>query len=60
MVNRAAAHVIRVDVKKGVEETIAAGTNPHHVEIADGTAYVVGKSGATATGDTATRIRLAR
>ncbi|MEU0851411.1 YncE family protein [Streptomyces flaveolus] len=61
VVNRTAANVTRVDVKKGViEETIATGTNPNHVEIADGTAYVVDKSGATATEDTITRIRLAR
>ncbi|MEU0447819.1 YncE family protein [Streptomyces tendae] len=61
VVNRTDANVTRVDVKKGViEETIATGTNPNHVEVADGTAYVVDKSGATATEDTITRIRLAR
>ncbi|MFE5393380.1 YncE family protein [Streptomyces sp. NPDC056568] len=61
VVNRTAANVTRVDVKKGViEETIATGINPNHVEIADGTAYVVDKSGATATEDTIARIRLAR
>ncbi|MFI8949965.1 YncE family protein [Streptomyces sp. NPDC053750] len=61
VVNRTAANVTRVDVKEGVvEETIATGTNPNHVEITDGTAYVVDKSGATATEDTVTRIRLAR
>ncbi|MFB6775545.1 YncE family protein [Streptomyces sp. NPDC056337] len=60
VVNRTDANVTRVDVKKGViEETIATGTNPNHVEITDGTAYVVDKSGATATEDTITRIRLA-
>ncbi|MGW5565131.1 YncE family protein [Streptomyces tendae] len=59
--NRTDANVTRVDVKKGViEETIATGTNPNHVEIANGTTYVVDKSGATATEDTITRIRLAR
>ncbi|MET9354667.1 hypothetical protein ABZY14_17040 [Streptomyces sp. NPDC006617] len=37
------------------------GANPNHVEIADGTAYVVDKSGAgDAEGSTVTRIRLAR
>ncbi|WCN04943.1 YncE family protein [Streptomyces sp. M92] len=61
VVNRTDANVTRVDVKKGViEETIATGANPNHVEIADGIAYVVDKSGATATEDTITRIRLAR
>ncbi|MEU1049828.1 YncE family protein [Streptomyces sp. NPDC005897] len=61
VVNRTAANVTRVDVEEGViEETVATGTNPNHVEIADGTAYVVDKSGATATEDTVTRIRLAR
>ncbi|MFI7349471.1 YncE family protein [Streptomyces sp. NPDC049936] len=61
VVNRTDANVTRVDVKKGViEETIATGTNPNHVEIANGTAYVVDKSGAAATEDTITRIRLAR
>ncbi|MFI8490266.1 YncE family protein [Streptomyces rubrogriseus] len=61
VVNRTDANVTRVDVKKGViEETIATGTNPNHVEITNGTAYVVDKSGATATEDTITRIRLAR
>ncbi|WP_435252107.1 YncE family protein [Streptomyces tendae] len=61
VVNRTDANVTRVDVKKGViEETIATGANPNHVEVTDGTAYVVDKSGATATEDTITRIRLAR
>ncbi|MGW0817921.1 hypothetical protein ACWD00_32660 [Streptomyces viridiviolaceus] len=61
VVNRTAADVTRVDVKEGVvEETVATGANPNHVEIADGTAHVVDKSGATATEDTVTRIRLAR
>ncbi len=61
VVNRTAANVTRVDPRTGVvEETVATGANPNHVEIADGTAYVVDKSGATQTEDTATRIRLAR
>ncbi|MDN3264703.1 YncE family protein [Streptomyces sp. CSDS2] len=61
VVNRAAANVTRVDVRKGVvEETVATGANPNHVEIADGTAYVVDKSGAGAAADTLTEIRLAR
>ncbi|MFG3248714.1 YncE family protein [Streptomyces sp. NPDC048187] len=61
VVNRTAANVTRVDVRKGViEETVATGTNPNRVEVTGGTAYVVDKSGATATEDTVTRIRLAR
>ncbi|MEU2436645.1 YncE family protein [Streptomyces rubradiris] len=61
VVNRTAANVTRVDVKKGVvEETVTTGANPNHVEIADGTAYVVDKSGAGAAEDTLTEIRLAR
>ncbi|MEU9558893.1 YncE family protein [Streptomyces fumanus] len=61
VVDRAAANMTRVDVEEGViEETVATGTNPNHVEIADGTAYVVDTSGATATEDTVTRIRVAR
>lgn len=43
-----------------MEETVSTGANPNHVEIADGTAYVVDKSGAGAAEDTVTRIRLAR
>ncbi|MFE0800605.1 YncE family protein [Streptomyces sp. NPDC058812] len=61
VVNRTAANVTRVDVKEGViEESIPTGANPNHVEISNGTAYVVDKSGATATEDTVSRIRLAR
>ncbi|MEU6104597.1 YncE family protein [Streptomyces flaveolus] len=61
VVNRTDADVTRVDPRKGVvEETFATGANPNHVEIADGTAYVVDKSGAGAAEDTVTRIRLAR
>ncbi|MFF3488556.1 YncE family protein [Streptomyces sp. NPDC002701] len=61
VVNRTDANVSRVDPRKGVvEETVTTGANPNHVEITDGTAYVVDKSGATQTEDTVTRIRLAR
>ncbi|MYR46489.1 YncE family protein [Streptomyces sp. SID5910] len=61
VVNRTDADVTRVDPRKGrVEETFATGANPNHVEIADGVAYVVDKSGAGAAEDTLTRIRLAR
>ncbi|MFK0117707.1 YncE family protein [Streptomyces sp. NPDC090994] len=61
VVNRTAADVTRVDVKTGtVEETFATGANPNHVEVADGTAYVVDKSGAGTAEDTLTEIRLSR
>lgn len=61
VVNRTDADVTRVDPREGVvEETVATGANPNHVEIADGTAYVVDKSGAGTAEDTVTRIRLAR
>ncbi|MEU4659813.1 YncE family protein [Streptomyces sp. NPDC023723] len=61
VVNRTDANVTRVDVKTGVvEETVATGANPNHVEVADGTAYVVDKSGAGTAEDTLTEIRLAR
>lgn len=61
VVNRTAATVTVVDPREGViEETVATGANPNHVEIADGTAYVTDKSGATQSEDTLTRIRLAR
>ncbi|WP_320774138.1 YncE family protein [Streptomyces sp. CRN 30] len=61
VVNRTDANVTRVDVRKGVvEETVATGANPNHVEVADGTAYVVDKSGAGTAEDTITEIRLAR
>ncbi|MFG3335147.1 hypothetical protein ACGFZZ_24465 [Streptomyces tendae] len=43
-----------------MEESVSTGANPNHVEIADGTAYVVDKSRAGAAEDTVTRIRLAR
>ncbi|MEU6374865.1 YncE family protein [Streptomyces sp. NPDC046909] len=60
VVNRSAANVTVVDPRKGVvEETVATGANPNHVEVADGSAYVVDKSGAGAAGeDQVTRIRL--
>ncbi|GAA4823415.1 YncE family protein [Streptomyces ziwulingensis] len=61
VVNRTDANVTRVDVKTGtIEETVATGANPNHVEVADGTAYVVDKSGAGTAEDTLTKIRLAR
>ncbi|WP_217169248.1 YncE family protein [Streptomyces sp. AC512_CC834] len=61
VVNRTDATVARVDPREGVvEETVATGANPNHVEIADGSAYVVDKSGAGAGADTVTRIRLSR
>jgi DNA-binding beta-propeller fold protein YncE len=61
VVNRTDATITRVDPRRGaVEETVATGANPNHVEVADGTAYVVDKSGAGAAEDTVTRIRLAR
>lgn len=61
VVNRTAATVTRVDVKTGtVEETVTTGANPNHVEIADGTAYVLDKSGAGTAEDTLTEIRLGR
>ncbi|MFH8799249.1 YncE family protein [Streptomyces sp. NPDC017936] len=61
VVNRTAATVTVVDPRRGVvEETVATGANPNHVEVADGTAYVLDKSGAGQTEDTLTRIRLAR
>jgi hypothetical protein len=61
VVHRTAANVTVVDPRTGtVEETVATGANPNHVEIADGTGYVVGKSGSGAGGeDLLTRIRLA-
>ncbi|MFG3105011.1 YncE family protein [Streptomyces sp. NPDC048182] len=61
VVNRTAANVTRVDPRDGVvEETIATGANPNHVEIENGVAYVVDKSGAGTTEDALTRIRLSR
>lgn len=60
VVNRTAATATVVDPCRGViEETVATGANPHHVEVADGVAYVVDKSGAGANGeDQVTVIRL--
>ncbi|USQ85067.1 beta-propeller fold lactonase family protein [Streptomyces phaeoluteigriseus] len=61
VVNRTAATATVVDPGKGVvEETVPTGTNPNHVEITDGVAYVVDKSGAGENGaDTLTVIDLA-
>ncbi|MER5200087.1 hypothetical protein ACWD3J_42260 [Streptomyces sp. NPDC002755] len=61
VVNRTAATAATVvDPRRGVvEETVATGANPNHVEVADGVAYVVDKSGAGANGeDQVTVIRL--
>ncbi|WP_407555196.1 YncE family protein [Streptomyces sp. Pv4-95] len=60
--NRTAATVTVVDPRKGaVVETVATGANPNHIEVADGTAYVVEKSGSGPEGqDLLHRIRLAR
>ncbi|KOU54877.1 hypothetical protein ADK57_46300 [Streptomyces sp. MMG1533] len=60
--NRTAADVTVVDPRTGtVEETVTTGANPNHVEVADGTAYVVDKSGAGAAGeDQVTRVRIGR
>jgi YVTN family beta-propeller protein len=62
VVNRTDATVSVVDPRKGaVERTVTTGANPNHVEVADGTAYVVDKSGAGENGaDQVTRIRLRR
>ncbi|MFE6286381.1 YncE family protein [Streptomyces sp. NPDC057877] len=61
-VNRGAANVTVVDPRAGaVVGTVATGTNPNHVELVEGTAYVVDKSGSGPAGeDLLTRIRLAR
>ncbi|BCL29718.1 hypothetical protein GCM10017557_45770 [Streptomyces aurantiacus] len=60
--NRTTATVSVVDPRKGtVKESLATGANPNHVEVADGTAYVVDKSGSGAAGeDQVNRISLAR
>ncbi|MFD7136570.1 YncE family protein [Streptomyces sp. NPDC059894] len=60
VVNRTAATATVVDPGKGVvEATVATGANPNHVEVADGVAYVVDKSGAGENGaDTVTVIDL--
>lgn len=60
--NRTAGTVSVVDPRAGVTlETLPVGANPNHVEIADGTAYVVDKSAAGPAGeDRIHRIRLAR
>lgn len=60
VVNRTAANVTVVDPRAGaVVETVATGANPNHVEVADGTAYVVDKSGSgPASEDLVTRVSL--
>ncbi|MFD5255546.1 YncE family protein [Streptomyces bobili] len=60
VVNRTAATVTVVDPRAGVvEETVTTAANPNHVEVTDGHAYVVDKSGAGAAGaDQVTRIDL--
>ncbi|MFI6339310.1 YncE family protein [Streptomyces sp. NPDC050535] len=60
VVNRTAANVTVVDPRAGaVVETVATGANPNHVEVADGTAYVVDKSGSGPAGeDLVTRVSL--
>ncbi|WP_405690522.1 YncE family protein [Streptomyces sp. NBC_01185] len=47
VVNRTAATATVVDPRKGsIVRTVTTGANPNHVTVADGTAYVVDKSGA--------------
>ncbi|MDQ0792605.1 YncE family protein [Streptomyces sp. B1I3] len=47
VVNRTAADVTVVDPKKGkIVRTVTTGAGPNHVTVANGTAYVVDKSGA--------------
>lgn len=60
VVNRTDATATVVDPRRGtVEETVATGANPNHVEVVNGTAYVVDKSGAGVEGsDQLTRIVL--
>ncbi|MEU0145348.1 YncE family protein [Streptomyces sp. NPDC006288] len=60
--NRTAATATVVDPAKGtVVRTVTTGANPNHVEIADGTAYVVDKSGAGLGGaDQIHRFRVTR
>lgn len=60
VVNRTAANVSVVDPRAGtVVETVSTGADPNHVEVADGTAYVVDKSGTGPAGeDLVTRIGL--
>ncbi|MFF7333224.1 YncE family protein [Streptomyces sp. NPDC090306] len=62
VVNRTAATATVVDPRKGtVKESVATGANPNHVEVVDGTAYVVDKSGAGVDGsDQITRVVLGR
>ncbi|MFB9839948.1 YncE family protein [Actinoallomurus acaciae] len=58
VVNRTDANVSIVDPRRGsVVETVSTGADPNHVEVADGTAYVVDKSGSGPAGeDLLTRI----
>ncbi|WP_448322275.1 YncE family protein [Streptomyces sp. CO7] len=57
--NRVAATVSVVDPRRGTVRDLVTEANPNHVEIEDGIAYVVDKSGANAEGgDFAYRIRL--
>ncbi|WP_151769599.1 YncE family protein [Streptomyces abyssomicinicus] len=57
--NRVAATVSIVDPKRGTVQNLVTEANPNHVEIEDGIAYVVDKSGANAEGgDFAYRIDL--
>ncbi|WP_030606786.1 YncE family protein [Streptomyces sclerotialus] len=59
VVNRTDATLSVVNPRKGtVEKTVPTGTDPNHVEVAGGTAYVVDKSGTGTADDKLTRIRL--
>ncbi|GGZ24724.1 YncE family protein [Streptomyces nitrosporeus] len=62
VVNRTAATATVVNPKKGtVVRTVATGANPNHVQITDGFAYVVDKSGAGLDGaDQIHRFRVTR
>ncbi|MGP3756641.1 40-residue YVTN family beta-propeller repeat-containing protein [Streptomyces sp. LamerLS-316] len=62
VVNRTDATATVVDPAKGtVVRTVTTGANPNHVTVADGTAYVVDKSGAGLGGaDQIHRFRVAR
>ncbi|MWA15077.1 YncE family protein [Streptomyces sp. BA2] len=61
-VNRTTATVTIVDPHKGaVVKSVATGANPNHVQVAEGHAYVVDKSGSGPAGeDLLTRVRLRR
>ena len=58
VVDRTDANVSIVDPRRGtVVRTVSTGADPNHVEVADGTAYVVDKSGSGPAGeDLLTRI----